>query len=390
MSLGRMTRSISIPEHVRGLARFRAATPSGVFSLYLDLDPSEFAVPRARSAQVESLADTARQRYTDDEEHRPLELDSPAARAVERVRSYLENEFAPRGARGVAAFVADDPELFVVIRLHHSVEGRVVLDERPFVRPLLEGPPMLDGWCVLMVNRRTARLLSGRGGGLQEVAGFTDAVHGRHDQGGWSQPRYQRHIEKQVKDHVQHACQELFEHSRRESVDRLVLVTTEEVRHLVEAGLHLELARALAGQLTADVETAKPEQLAPGVLELAVREREEVDRELLELLDAGLAHGARAAAGLEPVLEALNLHSVAVLLACPDLAGRARSCPSCGWLGLRDPLCPVDGSRTTGRDDVLEAAVESALDQGAAVRLLDDEQVRRPGCASALLRFDTP
>src|ERR1700737_4491247 len=129
MSLGRLTQSVSTPEQVRELARFRASTAAGVFSLYLDLDPSEFAVPRARLAEVESLADAARQRYTDDEEHRPLELDSPVARAVERVRRYLENDFAPRGARGVATFVAEDPELFVVIRLHHSVEGRVVLDE---------------------------------------------------------------------------------------------------------------------------------------------------------------------------------------------------------------------------------------------------------------------
>jgi peptide chain release factor subunit 1 len=390
MSLGRLTRSIPIPEHVRGLARFRSTTAAGVFSLYLDLDPSEFAVPKARIAQVESLADTARKRYTDDEEHRPLELDSPVARAVERVRNYLESDFAPRGARGVATFVAEDPELFVVIRLHHIVEGRVVLDERPFVRPLLEGPPLLDGWCVLMVNRRTARLLCGRGGSLQEVAGFTDAVHGRHDQGGWSQPRYQRHIEKQVKDHVQHACQELFEHSRRERVERLVLVTTEEIRHLVEAALHPELARTLAGHLTADIETAKPEQLAPEVLEVAVRDREEVDRELLDVLETELAHGGRAAAGLKPVLEALNLRSVAVLLACPDLAGAARSCPSCGWLGLSELVCPVDGTPTTGRDDVLEAAVESALDQGATVRLLADDQVKETACTAALLRFETP
>jgi hypothetical protein len=90
------------------------------------------------------------------------------------------------------------------------------------------------------------------------------------------------------------------------------------------------------------------------------------------------------------VLEALNLRSVAVLAACPDLAGSARSCPACGWLGVEGANCPVDGSRTTRRDDVLEAAVESALDQGAAVRLLDGDLVRSNGCATALLRFGAP
>jgi peptide chain release factor subunit 1 len=387
VTVGRITGAVSIPEHVRALARFRAASAAGVFSLYLDLDPSEFVVPRSRTAQVESLADEARQRYTDDDEYRPLELDSPVARMVERVRSYLENEFAPSGASGVATFASEDPGLFEVIRLDHVVQGRVVLAERPFVRPLLEAPPPLDGWFLLMVNRRAARLLAGRGGRLEEVAGFTDAVHGWHDQGGWSQPRYQRHIEKQIKDHVQRACQELFEHSRKERIERVVLSTTEEVGPLVEAGLHPDLARVLAGHLTVDIETAKPKQLVPAVLDLAVRDREEVDRELLEQLGAGLAHGERALAGIRPVLVALNLRSVAVLLACPNLAGSATSCPACGWLGLDERTCPVDGSRTILRDDVLEAAVESAFDQGAAVRLLDGQEVRSRGCAAALLRF---
>jgi peptide chain release factor subunit 1 len=375
-------------DRVRELARFRSTSGEGVLSVYLSLDPSEYAVPKARMAEIESLADEARKRYTDDEEHRPLELDTPVARSVERTRSYLEGDFAPEGALGVAAFAAEDPKLFAVLRLHYAVQSRVMLDQRPLVSPLLAGPPSLDGWLVLMVNRRTARLLAGHGGGLEEVAGFTDAVHGRHDQGGWSQPRYQRHIEKQVKDHVQRACRALFEHSRREPVERVVLATIEEVGPLVEESLHPDLARRLAGRVIADIEAARPEELAPQVMEIAVRDRERSDDELVDQLGAGLARGERAVAGIGPVLDALTLGGVAVLLACPDLSGTAVSCPSCGWLGLEGSECPIDGTRTRARQDVLEAALEAALDQAADVRLLDRREIRDGGCVAALLRFD--
>jgi peptide chain release factor subunit 1 len=375
-------------DRVRELSRFRSTSGEGVLSVYLSLDPSEYAVPKARMAEIESLADEARKRYTDDEEHRPLELDSPVARSVERTRSYLEGDFAPEGALGVAAFAAEDPKLFAVLRLHYAVQSRIMLDERPFVSPLLAGPPSLDGWFVLMVNRRTARLLAGHGGDLEEVAGFIDAVHGRHDQGGWSQPRYQRHIEKQVKDHVQRACRALFEHSRREPVEKVVLATIEEVGPLVEESLHPDLARRLAGRVVADIEAARPEDLAPQVMEIAVRDRERSDDELLDRLGAGLARGERAVSGVGPVLDALTLGGVAVLLACPDLSGTAVSCPSCGWLGLEGSECPIDGKRTRARQDVLEAAVEAALDQAADVRLLDRREIRDGGCVAALLRFD--
>jgi peptide chain release factor subunit 1 len=382
-----LTNQLTVPPQIRALAGFRTGSREGVLSMFLDLDPSEFAVPKARIAEVESLTDRARQRYTDDEEHRPPELDSPVVRLVERTRLYLEQEFAPQGALGVAVFAAEEPSLFDVFRLHHTVEARVVVARRPFVRPLLEGPPALDGWVVLMVNRRTARLLAGRGGGLEEVARFADEVHGWHDQGGWSQPQHQRHIEKQVKDHVRHASEALFQYSRQAPVDRVVLAATEDVGPLVEGSLHADLARALAGRVRADIETARPADLDDQVMELAVRDREEGDGDLMERLGAGLAQGDGATAGREQVLDALNLRSVDVLLACRGLAGAAVACPTCGWLGAEGATCPIDGSATDAYDDLLEAMVETSLDQAAGVRLLDREVIRAHDCVAALLRF---
>ena len=118
--------------------------------------------------------------------------------------------------------------------------------------------------------------------------------------------------------------------------------------------------------------------------------RELADAELLDQLEVGLAHRDRATAGLPDVLGALNLHAVEVLFACPDLAGAVRSCPTCGWLGLDQRTCPVDGTLTSTNDDVLEAAVESALDQSATVRLLDRPEIRHRGCAAALPQFPPP
>ena len=45
---------------------------------------------------------------------------------------------------------------------------------------------------MFLVNRKLARILRGSRERLEEVAYITDDVHGWHDQGGWSQARYQR------------------------------------------------------------------------------------------------------------------------------------------------------------------------------------------------------
>ena len=167
-----------------------------------------------------------------------------------------------------------------------------------------------------------------------------------------------------------------------------MLSATEDVRPLIEACLHPDLARVMIGHVRADIETATPAQVAEQVMGLAVRDREEGDRQLVEQLRAGLGREEGAAAGPGEVLEALNRRSVAVLLACPDLAGSGVKCPTCGWLGREESTCPIDGSVTDRSDDLLEMMVVAALDQAAGVRLFDPVEVRGHGCAAALLRFD--
>ena len=100
--------------------------------------------------------------------------------------------------------------------------------------------------------------------------------------------------------------------------------------------------------VVADIESARPREVAAQVMELAVRDRERADGDLIEQLGTGLGNGEGAVAGTQLVLEALNRHAVGVLLACPDLSGTAVVCPSCGWLGLEATVCPIDSGPSIG------------------------------------------
>jgi len=73
------------------------------------------------------------------------------------------------------------------------------------------------------VNRQVARILCGGADGMRELVSMVDDVHRWHDQGGWSQARYQRGIEKETKDHLKHAGDELFKLSKRGMVRRLII-----------------------------------------------------------------------------------------------------------------------------------------------------------------------
>ena len=105
-----------------------------------------------------------------------------------------------------------------------------------------------DGYSVLLINRQLARILAGGPDGMREVISFVDDVHRWHDQGGWSQSRFQRGIQKETKDHVKHAGDELFKLFKRGVAQRLIIGCPDEMRGEVEQNAAQLPARAHRGQ----------------------------------------------------------------------------------------------------------------------------------------------
>ena len=83
---------------------------------------------------------------------------------------------------------------------------------------------------MAVVGREQGQLFRLRDGRLQEIAQQFDEQPGQHDQGGWSQARYQRHIEKLVQEHVKGVAEELDKTRRRMQAPKIVLVCSEEMR----------------------------------------------------------------------------------------------------------------------------------------------------------------
>lgn len=356
-----------------------------VLSLFLSLAPSEFATPSARSSEITSLCDEAERRAN---EASDLSRDARSALLddVRRARDFLSAADLRR-AHGLAVYACGPADLFEALRLPRPVDPAVVIDNRPFIAPiaeLVEAP----GICVALVNRRTTRLLRGQPGGLAEVGSFQDDVHGRHDQGGWSQARYQRSIQEAVDDHLRRAAAALFRHMERHPCEQLVIGAPEELYPDVEARLHPYVRDRVVGRIEVDVEDSSADDVwraAEPVIEEQSRRRE---RDALDRLAQGVGAGGAAAAGLDEVLSALYERRVEILLYERGLRSEGRACPRCGWLASAAERCPVDGTATEPRENVLEDAVEAAIAQSAeAIAVRHHPDLGPLGGIGAVLRF---
>jgi peptide chain release factor subunit 1 len=358
-----------------------------VLSLYLNLDPTEFASAQARTTEMSSLLDEADRRLRDGDSlshHEKTHLRED----VERVREYFRGpDFSAKGAHGLAIFCSGPADLFEVIKLPRPVDTGVAINGSPFIEPLAD-LAFTGSWGVFLISRKMARILRGSRDGLEEIARISDDVHGWHDQGGWSQARYQRGIQKEADDHIKHAADVLFRRFRRTPFDKLLIGCPEEQCGEIEKRLHPYLQERIVGRIDVDVENTTPDK----VLEAAAVQMEKEDtrreRDALDRLSEGLGTGGRGAAGLDDVLSVLNERRVEILMFEQGLGAPGVVCPSCGWVGAEGGSCPVDEAPLEQRDDIIESAVQLAITQSAEVipiRHHDDLDGR--GSIAAVLRF---
>jgi peptide chain release factor subunit 1 len=335
-----------------------------VLSVFMNLDPSELPTPAARSSAVTSVLTEAARRVDQEDglepdERRALRTD------LDRVREVLTGDVASNGTRAIAVFACQPADLLEVVALRHPLESRVVLDDTPYVEPLVHAGAA-ERWCVLLANRRVARLFVGGGDELEETDRIEDDVHRRHDQGGWSQANYQRSIDKEVEDHLAHTAEVAFELYKRRGFDRMLVGAPDELVAELEAKLHPYLRERLSGRISCDVEHSGLDAVrrcAGERIEEHARDRERVQ---LDRLAQGGGSGDRGAAGLAAVLAAVNEARVEVLLVARGLSAAGVCDPATGLLYARVEDVP-DGATATPVVDIVEKAIEKAIEQSAEV-----------------------
>jgi peptide subunit release factor 1 (eRF1) len=373
---------------LRELAQLRTEDES-FLSVYMDLDPREFATAPARATEIDSLLDGAA-REIEAGERRHGERKALRA-ALERAREMLQGDhtWAP-GARAVALFLCEPLGLSKLLRLPHPVRGAWVVSDSPFIAPLAETGPA-GRVCVALVDERFARVLRGSQERLEEVMSFGDAVHGRHKQGGWSQARYQRSQHEGAEVHLRRTARALHDLLRVTPYEHLLIACAAPLWPRVVDKLPADVrARLHPDRLALDVGDASIDDvLSASADRFAELRRAREDAVLAELHEGiGRSDDGHAAAGLEHVLDALVQRRVATLLYDAQLRAAGVMCPRCGWLGAGGERCPVDDAELEPRESIVEEAVQAAVGQSAEVLALRDRSELGPlGGIAATLRF---
>jgi peptide chain release factor subunit 1 len=372
-------------EKLKELAAFRAVRGQAI-SLYLDLDPSVAPTAGDVATRANALLDEGERTLAG---HGDLTHEQRAGLRDDfvRIRRYLDDDFDRQGSRGLAVFADGLDNLWQVLPLTEHVPDAVKVAAELHLAPLVPLVGRGEGAVVAVVSREQGRLYRLVGGRLEEVADLFEEQPRRHDQGGWSQARMQRHVDELAKDHLKDVGVELENQLRRLRHPRVVVVCPEEMKSEFAELLSADARGAIIGWTTAQAH-ASPAELLGVAMPALEQWRERHEAEVVERWKEEAGRNGRASSGWEQTLEAASDARVDCLLFQEGVEHSACVCPACGRVSVEGGRCPLDGTEMEKRDEGLDLAVHRVLAHGGQVLALRHRRDLDPvGGIGALLRF---
>lgn len=307
-----------------------------------------------------------------------------------RIEQAVEDELPALG-QAVAFFVCRQCDLWQQTVVSVPLPDAVYLRPRPYIRPLVRTRDEHDRFVLAVVSEEHSRFFISQIGQVEEVLQIT-APSPRKVARGHHGPRDDK--EGSILDSVKHEAQ-ILAHAAD------LVLSWCEGRYLLLSGatlLRTEVMRELssgAQQRVGDPFTvevhARPAEVAAAAepAQRIIEEREE-GTTVQRLIDAG---PNASAWDVQPTLSALREGRVRTLVVEDKFAKPGARCRNCLalWSDMR-PHCSVCGSDDLEPvDDVVEVAIEQALEEKAALEMVCSERGRQLltsiGPMAALLRW---
>jgi len=333
-----------------------------------------------------------------DELAKTFESRSPARdsldRDVERIQDYLENKLE-NSANGAAIFACAGADFFEAVQLDAPLERhRLSVANVPDVYPLARLVDQYPAYAVLVADSNAARIFvfgMSRKLDQQEIIGEKT---NRSQVGGWSQARYQRHVDNVHLQHAKEVVEALERVVREENVEHVILAGDEVIIPVLREQLPRELDEKVVDVLRLGINTPEHE-LMQTTLERIRQQDAETDAEKVGRMIGEFRSGGLGVAGVAQTRAALEIGQVDELL-ISAVRSEIKGKPATG--GLERPAQTPAVAATavaSGTPEVAPRAVAVsdelvtlALRTAARVTFIEDPALLAEfGGVGALLRF---
>ena len=346
--------------------------PFPVISLYLDLRPNEHGRDQFEPFLRNELANRIQTFAATSPERQSLDADA------EKIQSHLAA--IDGSVNGLALFACHGADLFVPIELAAPIEGhRLYISDQPHLYPIARLIDEYPRYLALLTDSHSARIFVFALNSVETTAQIEGQKTKHHKKGGWSQARYQRHVENFRLQHIKEVAEVVARIVRQESIDKVILSAEEVVLAEIREQLPKEVLDRVVDSVNLGVHAAQHEVLESTLS--ALREKDaETDRERVDALIGAYRANGLGCVGVEATRRAFELGQVDELLitATPDtLTAKGEANAAAAAAAERTP-----------QERVADELVLQARNTSAKIRFIEDPALLAPfGGAGAFLRF---
>jgi peptide chain release factor subunit 1 len=364
---------MSVKEQLDRLAAIEPA-PYPVVSLYLNTQPGPTGKDQFQTFVRKEFAARSRTYASGTPERGSLDKD------LERIARFLELELDP-SANGVAVFACSAGELFEAVQMNAPIERHwLYIGDQPHLYPLARVESLYPRYAALLTDTNSARILVFATGELVKQAEVRGVKTKRTSQGGWSQARFQRHIENFHVQHAKEVVDELEKIVMRDGIDEVIVAADEVVMPLLREQMSKHLSERVVDRVKISAD-ASVDDVIRTTLEAMKRVHSQTEREKVEAAIGAYRAGGLGVVGPEETLDALIKGQVDELL----VSASVQDLQPVGGRGSLQAAARLEGVLS-------EPAVESAAaGEAAAVATetvrLADELITKATQTSAKITF---
>jgi peptide chain release factor subunit 1 len=356
----------------KALVRLAAAPPSTdapYLTVSLDWRP-EGSQPHTRYAR-QVFAEQMERILAGYEPH-TLAHDSLTA-DVERIAGWLDSQVDP-SAHGVFIVACLNTNVFHALSLNIPLETRVVVGPTPALTMLGRLAEDYASFAVIHADQHDGYIEFFSQATRERGVSLKGSVFPRlHQQGGFSQRRFQNRTQEKVDAFARAIAEEARKALEETPVEMIVLAGEEIMTSALNDAMHQTLTERVIGIVPVDIR-ANTDELLEAVLPLVTEAERAQELDAVQRVSDGQGPGGHATAGAEDVLVALQSGQVMTLVMNDDFHGP-------GWA---DYTMPVFGTGKPPKkhpaggeaDQIVEVALEDEIVRLAVQTGSDIEIVR--------------
>ena len=344
--------------------------PFPIISLYLNLRPDERGRNRFEPFLRKELDERVRTYASGGPERESLTKDAA------RIRDFVVDIDEP--SNGLAIFACSGADLFEPVKLAAPInEHRLYISDEPHLYPLARVLDEYPRYLALVADTNSAHIFVFAANALEK----SDSIHGvktkRHKMGGWSQARYQRHIENYHVQHAKEVVDALARIARTEGIDKIIVSGDPNIVPLLREQMPKDIAERFLDMVRLDTKAPEHEVLAATIAALHEKDAE-TDRERVDALLSTYRANGLACIGVADTLKAFELGQVEelVIAAAPETIDAGKARPS------------GETSAPSASERAADALIAQARNTAARIRFIEDASLLAPaGGVGAFLRF---